>query len=207
MLLRTFEMKGPIPSFPGLYPPTIQGPTSLTVNYQQPYSFQLTALSNISAVLIYSIEANGTELTVDSKKGNVTWFINSTDFRLKYVVTDSNNNSASLSPTVTLCNCRNGGSCNPATANTQFESTNNLLIYGECTCLSGFSDAFCQTPVTYCSQEPCFEGVNCTNNATTQSADCDPCPTGYFGDGRKCFGITLMLLCIHLVFILPTEYN
>ena len=164
------------------------------------FSFEIVASSNTSSSLVYSIQANGTELTVDPTTGNVTWFINSTDFRLRYVVTDSNNNSASLSPTVTLCNCRNGGTCNPATTNTLVESTNNLLIYGECTCLSGFSGAFCQTSVTYCLQEPCFEGVNCTDNITTQSADCDPCPTGYIGDGRKCFGITILLLASKNIF-------
>ena len=185
--------------YSGRFPPTIQGPSKLNVTFNTVISFQILASSNTSSNLVYTIEANGTELTVDSKTGNVTWFINSTDFRLKYLVTDSNNNSASLSPTVTLCNCRNGGACNPAVANILFESTNNLLIYGECTCLSGFAGAFCQTPVNYCLQEPCFEGVNCSNNATTQSADCDSCPTGYIGDGRKCYGMILTYIFIYFI--------
>ena len=182
-----------LPSFPGLYPPTIQGPSTLTVTYQQTYSFQIIAYSNISALLNYTIEVNGTTLSVDPNTGNVTWFVNSTDFRLRYVVTDSNNNSAALSPTVTLCNCRNGGTCNPAVANPLFETTNNLLTYGECTCRSGFTGAFCEDQVSYCLQEPCFEGVNCTDNFTSGSADCGPCPSGYIGDGRKCFGIAYFL--------------
>ena len=130
----------------------------------------------------------------------MTWFVNSTDFRLKYVVVDSNNNSASLSPTVTLCNCQNGGACNPLVANTLFESTNNLLIYGECTCPAGFADAFCQNPISYCTQDPCFEGVNCTDNFTSQSAVCDPCPLGYIGDGRKCFGMNFYIRLLLLLF-------
>ena len=155
------------------------------------FSFQILASSNDSSDLVYKIEANGTVVNVDSSTGNVTWFINSTDFRLKYVVTDSNNNSASLSPIVNLCNCRNGGTCNPSEPNVLFESTNNFMTYGDCTCRSGFSGAFCQESVDYCFQEPCYEGVNCTNNATTQSADCGLCPTGYIGDGRKCYGMAL----------------
>ena len=156
-------------------------------------SFQILSSGNSSSNLVYAVEVNGTTLSVDPKTGNVTWFVNSTDFRLKYVVTDSNNNSASMSPSVTLCNCRNGGTCNPAVANPLFETTNNLLTYGDCTCKSGFKGAFCQTQVSYCSQDPCFEGVNCTDNYTTESADCDPCPAGYIGDGRKCYGIVLFI--------------
>ena len=179
----------------GTFPPTVQGPTTLNVTFNTMYSFQILASSNISANLTYSIETNGTSLSVDPSKGNVTWFVNSTDFRLKYIVTDSNNNSASLSPTVTLCYCLNGGTCNPAVANSLFESANNLLVYGECTCPSGFTGAFCQNSISYCTQDPCFEGVNCTDNFTSQSAVCDPCPTGYIGDGRKCFGM-LFKTCI-----------
>jgi len=169
------------------FPPTVQGPNSFTVTYQQPYKFQIMASSNNSGTLKYSIEANGTEPVVDPATGNVTLFINSTDFRLKYVVTDSNNNSASLSPTVTLCNCQNGGTCNPSTANTLFDSTNNLLIYGQCTCPSGFEGAFCQSAISYCSQYPCFEGVICTDNYTSHTAVCGPCPAGLIGDGSKCY--------------------
>ena len=176
----------------GTFPPTIQGPSTLNVTFNTMFSFKIVASSNTSSNLVYSIQANGTELTVDPTTGNVTWFINSTDFRLRYVVTDSNNNSVALSPTVTLCNCRNGGACNPAVANALFETTNNLLKYGDCSCVSGFSDAFCQTVVSYCVQRPCFEGVNCTDNVTSQSADCGPCPTGYTGNGRQCYGMTII---------------
>ena len=171
------------------FPPTIQGPSTFNVTFNTTVTFKILASNTTSSTLVYKIEANGTEPVVDSKSGNVTWFINSTDFRLKYVITDSNNNSASLSPTVTMCNCRNGGVCNPSVANTLFDSTNNLLNYGECKCQSGFTGAFCQTPVSYCLQKPCFEGVSCTN-VTSQSADCGSCPTGYIGDGRKCYGMS-----------------
>ena len=132
-------------------------------------------------------------MNVDPITGNATWFINSTDFRLKYVVKDSNDNSASFSPTVTLCNCHNGAACNPSVANTLFTSINNLLIYGACTCPSGFTGAFCQNAVSYCLQEPCFEGVNCTDDYRTQTALCDSCPLGYVGDGRKCYGTNFSL--------------
>ena len=176
----------------GTFPPTLQGPSTLNVTFGTTASFQILASGNSSSNLVFTIEANGTTLSVDPNTGNVTWFVNSTDFRLKYVVTDSNNNSASLSPTVTLCNCRNGGTCNPAVANPLFESRNTLLTYGDCTCRPGSTGAFCEEQVSYCLENPCFEGVNCTDNFTSESADCDPCPAGYIGDGRKCYGINFL---------------
>ena len=189
----------------GTFPPTIRGPTSFTVTYQQTYTFQIMAFSNNTGNLNYSIEANGTEPVVDSATGNVTLFINSTDFRLRYVVTDSHNNSASLSPTVTLCNCQNGGTCDPSTANTLFYSTNNLLIYGECTCQPGFEGAFCQSAISYCSQYPCFEGVNCTDNYTSHTAVCGPCPAGLIGDGSKCYGMIFSSILTCMQFILTRK--
>ena len=176
------------------FPPTISGPATLTVEHGQTYSFQIVASSNSSSSLRYSFEANGTTLEVDPLTGNVTWFVNSTDFRIRFIVMDSNNNTAMLAPTVRLCYCLNGGACNASVENTKYDQLNNLLSFGECSCMAGFTDAFCQTSVSYCLEDPCFEGVNCTDNATTQHADCDPCPTGYEGDGRKCFGMSLHIL-------------
>ena len=188
------------------YPPSVTGPLTLTVTYQQQQNFHVVASSNISSKLVYSIEANGTNVSIDPDTGNATWFVDSIDFRLKFVVTDSFNNTASLSPTVTLCYCLNGATCDPAVMNSQSQPINNLLFYGECSCAPGFAGAFCQETVSYCTEDPCFEGVNCTDNATTKAADCDPCPTGYIGDGRKCFGmyhnfLTYDLLSLFLIFI------
>lgn len=134
------------------------------------------------------MEANGTNVVLNASTGSFTWFVNSTDFRLRFIVTDSSNNSVSIAPIVRLCNCLNGATCNASTTNPLVESLNNLLAYGECTCKPGFVGGLCETSVSYCSEEPCFAGVNCTDNIVNATADCDKCPTGYIGDGRKCYG-------------------
>ncbi len=127
-------------------------------------------------------------MVVDPNTGNFTWLVNSNDFKLTFVVTDASNNSARFSPFVNLCYCLNGGACDISTANTIETTTNNLLQYGECTCKPGFIGGFCQNNISYCVEDPCFEGVNCTDNFVNGTADCESCPTGYIGDGRKCFG-------------------
>ena len=95
-----------------------------------------------------------------------------------------------------LCYCLNGGACDLSVENSLFVELNNLLTIGECTCKPGFSGAFCQTKVSYCLEAPCFEGVNCTDNFVAERADCNPCPTGYIGDGRKCYGMFASCDCI-----------
>ena len=63
--------------------------------------------------------------------------------------------------------------------------------YDQCLCKVGFEGQHCEIVLDPCKDNPCFPGVNCTNNFTipeSPSADCDPCPSGFDGDGRKCFG-------------------
>ncbi len=154
--------------------------------YQQQYNFHIEA--NATGTLTYSVEANGTSVNVDSKTGNFTWLVSSKDFKLTYVVKDAGNNSATLSPFVNLCYCLNDATCDITVANTLETTQNNLLQYGECTCKPGFIGGFCQNNISYCVNDPCFEGVECRDNFVNSTADCASCPSGYIGDGRKCFG-------------------
>ena len=175
------------------YPPKISGPIQLAVTYQQQYNFQVTATSNSSSNLTYSINTNGTSVTMDPATGSFTWFVNSSDFRLNFIVQDSNG-VVNFAPSITLCYCLNNATCNISSVNQLANSTNNLLTYGECTCLPGYDGAFCQDSASLCEGSPCFDTVNCTDNFANMSADCGPCPTGYIGDGRKCFGMAPLFI-------------
>ena len=148
----------------------------------------MTASTNSSQNLTYFAYANGTSLNIDKHTGQFTWFVNSNNFRLTFKVVDSNNGTASISPIVQLCYCLNGGVCNPSVVNEEARTVNNLLTYEDCICPLGHVGAYCEEKIEFCLEDPCFEGVNCTNNATALSADCGPCPYGYVGDGRKCAG-------------------
>eukprot|EP00794_Sanderia_malayensis_P020653 gene20653-22694_t len=191
------------------YPPSVIGPTTLTVTYGQMMNF--TILSNGTGTLHFSIVANGTTVVVNSSTGFVQWFVNGTNFRLKYIVRDSNNRTGTLSPFVNYCHCLNGASCNSTKLNTLAPITNTLLQYGTCTCLTGYTGAFCQNRISYCEEDPCFEGVNCTENFANLTADCAPCPEGYIGDGRKCYDlnecVTNVSLCNQLCTNFLGGYN
>lgn len=65
-------------------------------------------------------------------------------------------------------------------------------IYKRCLCLTGFTGVHCEQDFYPCSANPCFPGVNCTNNMTDpldRKAECGLCPSGFEGDGQKCVGM------------------
>ena len=152
------------------------------------HKFSLAATGNGTKNLTYFYEANGTSLSLNSATGYVEWFVNSSSFSVKFTVKDENNLAAILVPNIRLCYCLNSGSCDFGTENSVEDAPNNALSYGECSCPSNVTGGFCQTSVPPCEVEPCFVGVICTNNNVNRTADCGPCPTGYTGDGRKCYG-------------------
>lgn len=53
-----------------------------------------------------------------------------------------------------------------------------------CQCNVGFRGQRCGSVIRNCSSDACFPGVRCIQ--ITNTITCDPCPTGYFGDGKNC---------------------
>ncbi len=182
-------------------PPIIVSPKSMFLYYGKQYSFKVVASSKTASNLSYSLEATGISAEIDSKHGNFSLYVNSTVFTLKFLVRDENNLFAGLSPNMRLCYCLNGSSCNVTEENPFATSPNFNLFYGKCNCKVGFTGQFCQyKDYDYCKYNPCYPGVNCTNNNATSNADCGPCPEGYFGDGRACEG-KLISLTIELTLL------
>ena len=71
------------------------------------------------------------------------------------------------------------------------ENTNVYLNNPLCLCPTGYTGTFCDKLIDACIADPCFSGVNCTNTVEnkTYTAVCSGCPSGYSGNGRKCFGM------------------
>ncbi|XP_061442199.1 von Willebrand factor D and EGF domain-containing protein [Rhineura floridana] len=77
------------------------------------------------------------------------------------------------------CDCLNGGSC---VTNTNFPPGSGKYL---CICLPGFEGRHCQEDPDKCKSRPCFPGVACFN--TIDSYYCGPCPSGLYGDGKRCY--------------------
>ena len=152
------------------------------------FTLNIIASSNSSTNLTYCLRGNGATIV----KSNVTAgefsvvITQEANFSVTYVVKDSNGNTALLQARINYCYCLNNATCNMSQDN-QFASFSGLYInYGACICQPGSEGAFCQTPVDFCQQAPCFINVTCYVNKT---ADCGPCLPGRVGGGRVCPGM------------------
>ena len=103
---------------------------------------------------------------------------------LKFVVSDSRNRTAVLTPRVQICACRDKSTCVVP------EGTGNAtFVVMSCNCSLGYTGQFCNEVVNFCNEGasiPCSTLVTCTNTPT--QAECGPCPTGYSGNGVFCLG-------------------
>ena len=58
---------------------------------------------------------------------------------------------------------------------------------------TAFDGEFCEEDHNGCLDVVCYEGVDCLDiPAPGLGAECGPCPTGFTGNGSKCFGNSVM---------------
>ena len=173
------------------YPPTISGPLILNIVRAEQFNLTISASSNSSTNLTYSLRTNGTSVTSSNSATGVFTLVvtQQTNFSVEYVVSDENANTALLRPTLYYCYCLNNATCNASQANLFSSASDVYINYRACSCTPGYEGAFCETLVNLCEQNPCFTNVSCTDNHVTNTADCDSCPANYVGDGRQCTGM------------------
>ncbi|KAM4770876.1 uncharacterized protein WCC33_002646 [Rhinophrynus dorsalis] len=120
--------------------------------------------------------------------GQFTWTVqNSTPVKLIVQVNDQLTGSVFI-PTVQVCNCANGGTCDYNIIIENYHESKYQVV--GCICPDGFSGAFCVDPSTSCWGEPCFPDVSCTNQMNGSHFVCGKCPPGTVSsgtDGEKCF--------------------
>ena len=120
------------------------------------------------------------------------WYVNSTEeTNVTFLVQDTKNGSSTLSPSITLCGCVNGGICFvPQASSPETEAVASTFLVMSCNCSVGQTGEFCEEQKDFCRGEtttPCHPLVTCTNHPTNFT--CSPCPTGYEGDGMICTDI------------------
>lgn len=128
-----------------------------------------------------------------SENGILEWTVNSVDrqmvaLKLEVVVTSQNGSSAGYLPKINFCDCSNNGTCN--FANVQVDGYDaNQFQFVPCDCSDAFSGLHCEEDFDGCVNSPCLAEIGCHDNpAPLAGFYCDPCPTGYKGDGTKCSG-------------------
>ena len=102
-----------------------------------------------------------------------------------------------LSPVIYVCACLNDGSCFHEEEDSEENNANNTARFNilSCSCKDGYTGSFCDSDLDACEEnsQPCYPGVTCTDlppPANETGFHCDPCPSGYSGDGIDCTGMS-----------------
>ena len=108
------------------------------------------------------------------------------------MATDEHNASASSTPIIKMCACKNAGQCGAPEKGDKLNNDSKFIIQS-CTCAPGYTGRFCESDIDACNinGKPCFKGVTCTDKpapANITGFTCGPCPSGYSGNGIKCVG-------------------
>jgi hypothetical protein len=108
---------------------------------------------------------------------------------LTFLVQDTKNGSATLSPNIQLCRCVNGECFVPEATSEQEAAIENTFLVMSCNCPFGYTGEFCGEVRDFCAGEltpPCNPLVTCANSAA--GFMCGDCPNGYEGNGQICSG-------------------
>ncbi|XP_066283029.1 mucin-like protein [Branchiostoma lanceolatum] len=182
-----------------IFPPTLHGPEVVNATVGERLQFTLNATDRNGLDMMFELGAevpdDDVTLSLAGNVATISWLVTSDDpFNLQIDVTNSENATAQLWPTVNMCSCLNGGVCEGEAAEEQNSDGNTKFVTLECTCPAGYTGKKCETDLDACVENfnPCFSGVVCTDRpppADIDGFDCGDCPPGFNGDGENCIDI------------------
>lgn len=114
---------------------------------------------------------------------------------IEFIVSDGSVNTV-LRPVINVCACQNQGICTSPqeeNADDNDDSSGDRFNILSCVCQNGYTGTLCDADLDACEEnfQPCFPGVDCNDfppPANETGFQCDPCPSGYSGDGIQCLG-------------------
>lgn len=170
------------------FPPTISGLESYNVTFGQVFMTQLNVTdANTGDNVTVTLVNPPAGASFDNMTMIFTWNVSTYDnITIKFVATDSKGASSELSPSITMCYCANNSTCD---YDAEAIVVNDITQIA-CSCDPAWTGDHCTEDLDECADSPCFDNVTCTDNPAPQSGyTCNGCPSGYTGDGQKCYDI------------------
>ncbi|EDV27739.1 uncharacterized protein TRIADDRAFT_53736 [Trichoplax adhaerens] len=178
------------------FPPNITGQKIYNVTYGQQFTTKLNITDqNVNDNLTIQISNLPSDASFNRDTSRFTWNVTTySNISFEFIATDSKNLTTVFKPTIVMCYCANGGTCQY-----EFEITTvNGEEYAGCRCTTAWTGRFCNEDFDECAGNPCYEGVNCTGKIAPESGySCGSCPNGLEGDGEKCYDVDECLMGVH----------
>ncbi|KAM4694213.1 uncharacterized protein O3C94_004641 [Discoglossus pictus] len=168
--------------------PWLLGPSVLQLRVNTPFKTTFTATDPNNDSVTYSLVKPIPARASITLNGVFTWTVQDVN-PVKLIVQVNDQLSGSvLVPTVQVCNCANGGTCDYSIIIENYYESKYQVV--GCVCPEGFSGAFCSHVSIPCPGQPCFPDVPCVNQINNPYFMCGKCPLGTVPNGRdgeKCF--------------------
>ncbi|XP_070549910.1 fibrillin-1-like [Ptychodera flava] len=172
------------------FPPSLNGSQIIQAEVNKMFTLQVTASDPNNDEVTFRLAKDVAGATINATTGEFTWTPQNTDFVEIEIEASDGKALSLLKPTVQICECLNGGTCNYDANVAGSDEVNNKFKNVTCDCPPGWTGDSCEKDFDACLDHPCYHGVNCTDNKAPDSGFvCAACPPGLSGDGVKCFDI------------------
>ncbi|CAH1237975.1 FBN3 [Branchiostoma lanceolatum] len=175
--------------------PEVFAPTEIRAVVNKTYTTKVRGMDACPYVNI-AVTGAGTLIKSGNYSADFTWTPTSEQFvAIEFTVSDDMGASTITVPDVTVCACQNGGTCDFDGVTDRVEG----FALAVCICPTGFIGTTCQTDVDACEGNPCFQGVECTDQPAPLAPGqpgyiCGACPFDMVGNGETCADLNECLL-------------
>ncbi|XP_035660298.1 uncharacterized protein LOC118405005 [Branchiostoma floridae] len=181
-------------------PPQFESPQEIVAYVNQEYNVTLNATDDRDKMVTFSLSGNGTMTSSGNFTATYSWLPTSAEKAfVEFIVTDTAGAASCSTPKITICGCQNNGTC----AFDRIVSRENGFAVSPCTCVPGFDGDLCEQDANGCADNPCFQGVTCTDvkgaineTAGEKGYKCGPCPADTTGDGETCEDVDECMLAV-----------
>ncbi|RUS82424.1 hypothetical protein EGW08_009812 [Elysia chlorotica] len=172
---------------------TLSSQNRWQVIHEQEETLQFSATDADGDTVTFELVDAVSGVNLDNSTGVLTYLPDhSSSVVIGVRASDGRGKSSPLYINIVVCTgCNNNGSCDwSQTRETEYE--NGRFLISGCSCWPAYTGDDCDEDVDGCADDPCGEGLNCTDIAAADQRNetigylCGDCPDGYDRQGSSC---------------------